>query len=151
MPSESRWFVKVGLLYLLVTFVAGSVLLTGEALGHRAPYIFGVEHAHLGTVGWLVNIVIGIALWLLPLNRQRFPSTQGRYPPGAVLACFALLNGGLLTRVVAEPWYVLAGQPFAAAMLLLVASLAQTIAIVLFVAIAWQRVRAPSQTAPGIR
>ncbi len=75
MSSESRWFVKVGLLYLVVTFVAGSVLLIGEALGHPAPYIFGVEHAHLGTVGWLVNIVIGIALWLLPLNRQRFPST----------------------------------------------------------------------------
>ncbi len=145
MPSESRWFVKVGLLYLIATFVAGSVLLIGEALGHHAPYIFGVEHAHLGTVGWLVNLVIGIALWLLPLNRQRFPSTQGRYPPGAVLACFALLNGGLLARVVAEPWYVLGGQRSAAAMLLLVASLAQSIAIVLFVAIAWQRARAPSQ------
>ncbi len=151
MPSESRWFVKVGLLYLIATFVAGSVRLIGEALGHPAPYIFGVEHAHLGTVGWLVNIVIGIALWLLPLNRQRFPSTQGRYPPGAILACFALLNGGLLARVVAEPWHVLGGQRIAAAMLLLVASLAQSIAIVLFVAIAWQRARAPNQAASGIR
>ncbi len=151
MPTEARWFVKAGLLYLAVTFVAGSVLLIYEALGRVAPYVFGLEHAHLGTVGWLVNIVIGIALWMLPLNRQRFPTTQGRYPPGAVIACFALLNGGLLLRVIAEPWYQLGGKPLAATMLLFTASLAQPIAIIIFVAIVWQRVRGPSQAAPGAR
>ncbi len=151
MPIEARWFVKAGLLYLAATFIAGSVLLTLEALGRPVRNVFAVEHAHLGTVGWLVNIVIGIALWMLPLNRQRFPKTQGRYPPGAVVACFTLLNGGLLLRVIAEPWYQLGGESVAARVLLIAASLAQPVAIILFVAIAWQRVRGPSQPAPGVR
>ena len=151
MPIEARWFVKAALLYLALTFIVGSILLTLEALGHSVPYVFAVEHAHLGTVGWLVNIVIGIALWLLPLNRVRFPSTQGRYPPGAVVTCFLLLNGGLLARLIAEPWYQLGGRPLAASVLLVTASVAQPVAIVVFVAIAWQRVRAPSHPAPGVR
>jgi len=61
-------------------------------------------------VGWLVNTVIGIALWMLPLNRARFPRTQGRYPRRMVAACFTLLNGGLVLRLVGEPWYQLGGE-----------------------------------------
>ncbi len=144
MPAETRWFVKTGLLYLLLTFVAGSTLLALEALGRPVPYVFAVEHAHLGTVGWLVNVVIGIALWMLPLNRERFPASHGRYPPGAAAACFVLLNGGFVMRVVAEPWYQLGGRPNAASALLFVAAIAQLLAVFLFVAIAWQRVRGPS-------
>ncbi len=89
MPPEARWFVKAGLCYLALTFIVGSVLLALEAFRSPAPYVLGVEHAHLGLVGWLVNTVIGIALWMLPLNRARFPHTQGRYPKGMPAACFA--------------------------------------------------------------
>jgi hypothetical protein len=143
MPPESRWFVKAGLIYLVLTFVAGGVLLVLEALGRPVAYVFAVEHAHLGMVGWLVNIVFGIALWMLPLNRERFPASQGRYPPGAAFACFGLLNGGFALRVVGEPWYQLGGAPIAASVVLVIAAVAQLIAVLLFVAIAWQRVRGP--------
>jgi hypothetical protein len=150
MPHQSRLFVKAGLLYLVVTFGVGGALLLFEAAGRPLPYVIGVEHAHLGEVGWLVNIVIGIALWMLPLNRERFPETSGRYPSALVYACFALLNGGLILRLVAEPWFQLGGRPPGAALLLALAALAQPAAIVLFVYIAWQRVRAPSRPAPGV-
>jgi hypothetical protein len=151
MPHEARLFVKTGLVYLGLTFLFGSTLLLFEAFGRSAPYIFGIEHAHFGDVGWLVNIVIGIALWLLPLNRERFPHTQGRYPSSAVYACFALLNGGLALRLLAEPWYQLGGHPPLAATLLAISAIAQPAAIAIFVGIAWQRVRAPSHPAPGVR
>lgn len=151
MPLESRLFVKIGLAYLMLTFILGSVMLVFEALHHPVPYVFAIEHAHLGTVGWLVNIVIGIALWMLPLNRQRFPSAQGRYPTRAVILCFALLNVGLLMRLVCEPWYQLGGQSFSAATLLVISAVAQLIGIFIFVIIAWQRVRAPNRPAPGVR
>ena len=144
MPTEARWFVKTGLVYLVLTFVAGSALLVLEATSRHAAYVFAIEHAHVGAVGWLVNLVIGIALWMLPLNRERFPSTQGRYPPSAPAWCFGLLNGGLLLRIVVEPWFQLGGAPVVASMLLIVAAIAQPLAIVVFVAIAWQRVRGPS-------
>jgi len=150
MPHESRLFVKAGLVYLALTFVLGGVLLIAEGLGWAVPRAFAVEHAHLGGVGWLVNLVIGIALWMLPLNRERFPATHGRYPSGTVYACFVLLNGGLVVRLLAEPWYQLAANPVATVLLVL-AGIAQPLAIVLFVLIAWQRIRAPSHPAPGVR
>jgi len=150
MPHESRLFVKAGLVYLALTFVLGGLLLIGEGLGWAVPRALAVEHAHLGGVGWLVNLVIGIALWMLPLNRERFPATQGRYPSGTVYACFVLLNGGLVVRLLAEPWYQFAANPVAAVLLVL-AGIAQPLAIVLFVLIAWQRIRAPSHPAPGVR
>jgi hypothetical protein len=150
MPHQSRLFVKAGLVYMALTFVLGGTLLLLEAAGRPAPYVIGVEHAHLGEVGWLVNVVIGIALWMLPLNRERFPATQGRYPSTLVYACFALLNGGLVVRLLAEPWFQLAGRPPVAAVALALAAVAQPAAIALFVYIAWQRVRAPSRPAAGV-
>ena len=150
MPYESRLFVKAGLIYLALTFVLGGILLIAEALGLPLPTSLAIEHAHLGGVGWLVNLVIGIALWMLPLNRDRFPATQGRYPSSIVFACFLLLNGGLMVRLVAEPWLQFDGSPVASA-LLVVAGIAQPLAIALFVAIAWQRIRAPARPAPGVR
>lgn len=151
MPIESRWFVKAGLVYFVLTFVIGGLLLLFEALGWPVPFVIVVEHAHLGDVGWLTNIVIGIALWMLPLNRERFPATQGRYPAYAVPACFLLINGGLLVRLLAEPWFQLGDKPASAAVLLGIAAIAQPAGILVFVAIAWQRVRAPSRPAPGVR
>lgn len=159
MPPEARWFVKAGLCYLGLTFGAGSVLLALEALRYAVPYVFGIEHAHLGMVGWLVpvpqrsvgnrNTVIGIALWMLPLNRARFPDTHGRYPPVMVAACFWLLNGGLVLRLVAEPWYQLGSETVAAAALLLASALAQPLGVAIFVIIAWQRVRPPTTSRPS--
>lgn len=151
MPRESRLFVKTGLLFLGLTFALGGVLLIVEAFGRPVPAAAIIEHVHMGDVGWLVNIVIGIALWMLPLNRERFPATNGRYPPGIAYACFALLNGGLAVRLIAEPWYQLGSSPPLAAALLVLAAVAQPLAIALFVFVAWQRVRAPSHPAPGVR
>ena len=150
MPHESRLFVKAGLVYLALTFILGGILLIAEALGRPLPASLAIEHAHLGGVGWLVNLVIGIALWMLPLNRERFPATHGRYPSSAVYACFALLNGGLLVRLVAEPWFQADADAIAATLLVL-AAIAQPLGIAVFVAIAWLRIRAPAHPAPGVR
>ncbi len=147
MPFESRLFVKTSLVALVLTFVAGAAMALAESLGVPVPRIWAVEHAHLAFVGWLVNIVIGIALWMLPLARDRFPQTAGRYPAGAPVLVYALLNGGLALRILAEP--LLSAGPVVRAALS-VSALAQVVAILLFVAIAWQRVRLPARPAPGV-
>jgi len=87
---------------------------------------------------------------MLPLNRERFPATHGRYPSALVYASFALLNGGLILRLLAEPWFQLGGRPPVAAVALALAAIAQPVAIALFVYIAWLRVRAPSRPAAGV-
>jgi hypothetical protein len=148
-PFESRLFVKTSIVGLTLTFLVGAVALVAEALGNPLPPIVGIEHAHLGFVGWLVNLVIGIALWFLPLNRKAFPSMQGRYPRYLPETIFALLNGGLALRLVTEP-LVFSAEPLARPVLIF-SALAQFAAIVLFGYIAWLRVRGAANPAPGVR
>jgi len=148
MPHESRLFVKTSLVALALAFGWGAVMAVGESLGVPFPAAWPVEHAHLAFVGWLVNLVLGIALWMLPLDRARYPETSGRYPRGMPYAIWGLLNGGLLLRIVAEP--ALASGPVARAALA-AGSIAQVLAVVAFAVVAWHRVRGPSHPAPGVR
>ena len=143
MPFETRLFIKTGLVYLLLTFVVGATLLALEAWHAAIPFIVGVEHGHLGFVGWLVNVVIGVALWMFPLDRSRFPDRQGRYPSHVPMWCFGLLNVGLVLRLGLEPPVALGnGSPLLGAGLIL-SGLLQLAAIVLFVSIVWHRTRGP--------
>jgi hypothetical protein len=103
LPFESRLFVKASIVGLALTFLVGGVALVAEAFGRSLPPVVNIERAHLGFVGWLVNLVIGIALWFLPLSRKAFPATQGRYPRRLPEIIFALLNAGLGLRLIAEP------------------------------------------------
>ncbi len=148
MPYESRLFVKTSLVALALAFVWGAIMAIAETLGKPLPPIWAVEHAHLAFVGWLVNLVIGIALWMLPLARARYPRTAGRYPPRAPVLVYALLNGGLVLRIIAEP--ALGTGPVARGALA-VSAISQVAGIVVFAVVAWYRVRGPSHPAPGVR
>ncbi len=148
MPFESRLFVKTALIALVVTFVWGAVMALDESFARSIAPIWGIEHAHIGFVGWLVNMVIGFAIWLLPLNREKFPGTQGRYIPWMPLAIYVLLNGGLIARILSEPS---AGTNMVAGTILGASAVSQVLAILLFVSLAWLRTRPPSRPAPGVR
>lgn len=142
MPLVARLFVRAGIVYLILTFLAGAVLLVLEALGKPAPFIVGIEHGHMGFVGWLVNTVAGVALWLLPLNRKAFPKTQGRYPETAARAAFVMLNVGLPLRLIVEPIHAFQPSPAAAA-LLVASAVLQFGAIAIVAWVVWHRVYPP--------
>jgi len=151
-PLETRRFAKTALVFLFLTFALGTALTFARGAGVAVPAIIAVEHAHLGAVGFLVNIVIGIALWMLPLDRERFPDTQGRYPAAAPLLCWWLLNGGLTVRVVVEPLQqLLAPSSRALSAVLDAAALAQLGAIAIFAGVAWHRIRPPMPGRAGTR
>ncbi len=151
-PYESRLFVKTALVYLVLTFALGAVLLGMTAAGHPAPYVLGIEHGHLGFVGWLVNLVIGVALWMFPLDRERFPDLGGRYPKAAPLWSYCLLNAGLLMRVFLEPWFAGGTPPGRLwAVLLVLSGVLQVAGIIIVGAILWYRTRGPRRPAPGVR
>ena len=142
MPYVSRLFIKAGIAYLVLTFIAGALLIMLEAAGRPVPFVIAIEHGHAGFVGWLVNMVIGVAYWLLPANRARFPQTQGRYPERLARFSFYALNTGLALRLLDEPWFTF--QPSSAgAGLLYVAAFLQLFGIGAFAWIAWQRVFPP--------
>ncbi len=150
MPFEARLFIKTGIVYMLVTFLFGAILLAAEGLGHTAPFVVDVEHGHAGFVGWLVNVVIGVALWMFPLSKESFPTSAGRYPPRAALVCWGCLNVGLLIRLFVEPWYQLGGHSVVAGAALVVSAVLQLSAVAIFAFIVWHRIRPPSRPAPGV-
>lgn len=142
MPFVARLFLRAGIVYLTLTFLFGAAMLIMKALGSPTPFIIGIEHGHMGFVGWLVNTVAGVALWLLPLNRQAFPETQGRYPERVARTAFIMLNVGLPLRLIVEPLHD-AHATFLTAVLLILSAVLQVGAICIVAWIVWKRVYAP--------
>jgi len=116
-------------------------MLIAHAFGLATPASMTILHTHIAFVGWLVNFVIGIALWMLPGNRERFPDTRGRYPSALVWAAFWLLNVGLALRVAIEPIADAHAPTLATEVLMTGSAGAQLAAIVAFAYVAWFRVR----------
>ena len=97
MPTLSRWCVRCALVYLVVGMGIGSWMLIEEARGITPGPAWPDLHAHLLLVGFLLLLVMGVAFWMFPRVRGQRPGRGGGW------VAFALLNAGLLLRVVAEP------------------------------------------------
>jgi uncharacterized membrane protein len=138
--------VKTAFCWLAAGFAIGAIMLVLKALGKPVPAIFIIEHEHIIFVGWLVNMVVGFALWMLPVNRQAFPRTAGRAPESMHMLVYVLLNLGLLLRLVDEPWLDLNGISPIGSLLLIGSAVAQLSAILLLIPLVWARVRPPGAT-----
>lgn len=124
MPLLSRWFIRTALIELLLGFLLGAVMLAtkGTALwGSTAPFL--PLHTELLVMGWLANLAIGVAYWMLP--KHATGAERGASLP-MVLAWLAL-NGGIL----------IAGLRIA----VFAARLAELSAVALVVASLWPRVK----------
>lgn len=138
MPSISRLLIRTAAAYLVAAMTCGVLLVLPAGLfppaGSRG---LSMATLHLLTVGWITQLILGVALWMFP--RPGRP----RGLPDRVLdrVAFGLLNGGLLLRLALEPgWTVDAGS--AAWRWGLVASaLLQWGAVLYFAARLWPRVR----------
>jgi heme/copper-type cytochrome/quinol oxidase subunit 1 len=132
MPRVSQWLIRAALLQLLSGAMLGAVYLVFKAEGWFPTIV-----THLGThqeqmlVGWMVQLVIGVAYWILPR-----PAEQAVYTStGVMWLVFWLLNAGVLVASLGT-------DPLLPAWLLLVGRLAETLAVVLFARHAWHRQRA---------
>lgn len=137
MPPVTRVFVRTGLLYLL------AALLTGLAIVAQAPLrlpqwvtFLTPAYFHLFMVGWVTQLIIGVAYWMFPKWRKERP----RGSDLLAWSCYGLLNAGLLLRVVAEPIH--ATQPrLLLGWLLVFAALLQWLGGLAFVLNTWPRVK----------
>ena len=135
MPTLSRWFVKAG-------FVALAAALVLELLLARAPGLWpAVPNAalhlgaiHLLTVGWLLQVITGVAFWMFPRHPTRPPRGDAR--PG--WAALLLLNVGLVFRLGGETWRLGFGGP---RWPLVIAAVLQLAAVCLALWILWPRIR----------
>lgn len=138
MPSISRLLIRTGAVYLALAMTAGVVVALPR--GIVPPGIrLGLDPAaiHLLAVGWITQLIFGVALWMFP----RPPGVRKPREFALDRVAWALLNGGLLARLVAEPARMEAADDGVWGVLLLASAVAQWAAILYFVGRLWPRVR----------
>ena len=134
MPTLTRWFVKSALIYLVAALLAAviDVALPGNAVisALRPAYL------HLFVVGWITQMIFGVAYWMFP----RFSRRRPRGSAALGWATYVLLNLGLLLRLAGEPAEILRSEAGLGWLLVGSATL-QWLAAALFVANTWARVK----------
>ena len=127
MPTVTRWSIKTALLWAALAVAVGVAL-----AWPGAPSLPYPTYLHLLTVGWLSNLIFGVAHWM-------FPRVAGDAPRGDLRLAWGgwgALNGGLVLRIVGE-----ATRTTGAGIWLILAALIQLAAVGLWVAHLWPRVQ----------
>lgn len=91
MPALSRYFVRSALICLVAGFTLGGLILAAKA-GVVSSDVWGWLPAHIALLlmGWLVQLGLGVAYWILPRHRG---GDRGR--PGWAWGAFAACQIGL--------------------------------------------------------
>jgi hypothetical protein len=137
MPPLTRWFLKSALTYLVVSLLIGVTLAVPDAL--RLPSAIaalGPVYVHLFMVGFVAQMIFGVALWMFP----RYSKDQPRGSERLALVTYVALNAGLIARTVAEPMLALRPGAIWAAILILAAAF-QWLAALAFTVNTWTRVK----------
>lgn len=89
------------MLWLLLALAGGIVLANGVSarIPGTAVVLPYPTYLHLVTVGWLTNLIFGVAFWMFP----RYTALHPRGSDALGWASYAGLNAGLLLRLVGEP------------------------------------------------
>jgi heme/copper-type cytochrome/quinol oxidase subunit 1 len=137
MHSLVRRFLKTGILFLAVGLLIGLWMMAERELVGRlsSPYVASA-HTHAILVGFVMMMILGVALWLFP----RPSKDDERYSPRAAEAAYWLLTVGTAARIVGE-----LARPSIDALWLRLATLAagalQVAAVGVFFFTMWSRIR----------
>lgn len=130
MPRLSQWIIRAAFIYLLLGFSVGALLLAHKGVPlHPALWRWLPAHIEFLLMGWVVQLTMGVAFWILPRYWQK-PRR-----PRAILAqiAFILLNFGI--------WLVVAGTTFrSGSWFLLAGRIFEVCAVMLFALHAWKRI-----------
>lgn len=129
MPRATVWFLRSALVYLLLGFTFGALLLWHKGVP-ISPHLWRLLPAHIEflLIGWTLLLAQGVAFWILP----RFQSERPRV--WLVWTALVSLHLGI--------WLV-AAAPFtpAAASLRLAGRAGEALAVAAFALHAWPRVK----------
>lgn len=137
MPALTRWYIKSALFYLMAALILAAVLALPGSINLPA-YVEAMSPAyfHLFLVGWVTQMIFGVIYWMFPIITRQNPRGNEKL----AWSSYFMLNTGLLLRVVSEPLVTI--QPQAGfGWLLAVSALLQWLAVVLFVVLAWPRIK----------
>ncbi len=136
MPRLVRWYIKTAMVYFVAGLLVGIALAVGGPLAQLTAGLTPVYY-HLLLVGWVTQLILGVAIWMFP----KFSQEQPRGNEKLAWATFILLNLGLLLRMVGEPLDSLyAGTGWGT--LLAASAVLQWLGGMLILSILWRRVKA---------
>lgn len=137
MPTLTRWLIKTALVYFVASLLLGVLLAARDAFA-LSPALAALVpvYFHLLMVGWVTQLIFGVAFWMFP----RYSKEKPRGREGLAWAMYASLNAGLLLRALAEPMHALTTAPFWAGVLVFSALLKWSAGL-MFVANMWKRIR----------
>jgi hypothetical protein len=130
MPRLSVYFVRASMIYMLLGFTFGGLLLANKGfMISPAIWMLLPIHIEFDLVGWLVQLAMGVAFWILP----RF--SQGPIRGNEQLSWFAflLINVGILL--------VAADGIFETQWMILLGRILEALALVLFALGNWKRIK----------
>ena len=104
MPTLPRWFIKAGLVYILLGLLMTTLVIGQPVLG-LPPQMMSLRpvYLHLLMVGWVTQLITGAAYWMFPKYSKESPRGSERL--GWLI--FLLHNLGLIIRTIGEPLAVL--------------------------------------------
>ncbi|KXK50302.1 MAG: hypothetical protein UZ13_02601 [Chloroflexi bacterium OLB13] len=137
MPTLSRYFIKTGMLYLIAGLAMTLAMFLQPLLGWSSVLqAFYPVYLHFIFVGWVTQIIMGVAYWMFPKKSKEDP----RGNPLWGWAVYVCLNVGLLLRAVGEP--TMAVNPASGwGWTLTLAAALMLAAGWIFVCISWNRVK----------
>jgi hypothetical protein len=137
MPVLTRWFVKASLLFFVAALFIGLGLAANGLLDLPPVFLaLGPVYFHLFLLGWVTQLIFGVVFWMFPKQSAERPRGDERL----AWATFWLLNGGLLLRVMTEPYQTL-NPAGGLGWLLAISALAQWAAGLIFVFNTWGRIK----------
>ena len=131
MPRLSVWMIRSALLQLGIGITLGALMLWNKgSLIDLRIWLLVSTHLELLIVGWLMQLALGVAFWILPrfTHEPRYGDVRRAW------VGFALLNSGILLVILGICTAGLADlQP--------IGRLVELIAVVILISVLWPRVK----------
>lgn len=138
MPAISRILIRTSTAYLAAAALLGILTAVPAAAVDMLPAGLEPAQLHLLVVGWITQLIFGVALWMFPRYGDRGAGSVGAAAWGA----YAALNAGLLLRLAGEPWLAARPDSVSARSVLAVSAASQWGAVMYFALRLWKRTAA---------
>jgi heme/copper-type cytochrome/quinol oxidase subunit 1 len=137
MHSLVRRYLKTGILFLACGLVIGGWMIVDRELNgvYASPYLVSA-HTHAILVGFIMMMILGVALWLFP----RPEKSDARYQPRMAEVAYWLLALGTGARLAGELLRILSAMSLIR-WVVVVSSFMQIAGICLFFYTMWSRIR----------
>ena len=137
MFTQVRWFIKTGIGFLAAGLAVGLYMLVQRELGgvHANPFLRSA-HVHALFFGFVVFLILGVALWLFP----RAAKGDTRYKPSWINASYWVLTVATAVRFVSEAaraWWMAEWLPW----VVVLGGAGQVLGLAIYFYTMWTRIR----------